>query len=286
VDAVDGGFEIGGGEGKEGGGGSGGNGWQGDGWDKVDVGVAVGFYFFKDKKEGGVFVIDGAAEGGVVTGVGVDGVFDEEDGGVGVGGAEDAAEGFEAFEDLVAGDVGHEVEEEEGGVGVGHEGGDVVIEEGVAAESEVYYFALEGAGEDVGVGHARAGGAAALEDAGAVGDNGTGAAGEVDGGREEGGGGVEADVEGAEAVVEGEVDHPFAGGGLHAGDEGGFGEAGGGAGGSDVGPCLVFKAIEVEAFDAGGGHVGEDGVAEGFPTDVDPAGVGAEAEGEAGGAFT
>ena len=54
-----------------------------------------------------------------------------------------------------------------------HEMGDFIVQEGIAAEAQIDDGAVETAGKDVGIGHAGTGGAAALQDTGAVHDDGS-----------------------------------------------------------------------------------------------------------------
>lgn len=237
-------------------------------------------------------LVVGSAEGGVVVVVeflfagsdpviGEATVFDEDDGGVGAGGAELFHERH-AFGRHVGGThVGQAIDHVGGGIDLGEEVADGGIHAAVAGEANVDDGAVEAAAEDGGVDHAGARGARAVGDGGAVEDDGfLGARGEALELRA----GRDADGEGFNAVVEREVGGVFAQAGGEVADEGGLDFRGTGAGDLHPLPLAVGVArIEVEAADAGGGHVGhgEVGLGEGV-AGVDGLRVGLEADHHAG----
>ena len=226
--------------------------------------------------ERGMVVVVMLAAAGEDPGVRVAAVLDEQDRGVGAGGAELPHERRALLGDILRAHVRQAVDDVGGGVDAHEEIADFLVHAAVAGEAEVDHRRVEAAAEDRGVHHARPAGAGAVRDRSAVEDDGLRArleAGELLAVRD-------ADVQELDAVEQGEVERVFAFARVQAFREADLHLLRGRPGDLHPAPLAVLVAgVEVEAADAGGGHVRHREQRLGhLVVGVDRRGVGAEAE--------
>ena len=217
--------------------------------------------------------------------MGEEGIFHENDGRGGVLVPQDAVKLLSVFPDAFRLGIGNVVQHKGGGLLHGcHEPGNLQVQEGVSAESEVNDGAVYAAGEDIGMGHARTRGAAALQDRGAVHHDGAVGDRALNCGLLQGVSFRNTQLQGFHFVVKGQVQHVFTRCGLHVAHQfflvvcldGAPFEAR-----AHEPPLPVYPGIEVQAAHGAVGHVRH------VVTRIGPAGIdggraGAEADIEAG----
>ena len=214
-------------------------------------------------------------------------VFHKEDGHVGVLVTQNAVELFSAGLNLVRHSVGNVIQHKYGGVlDAGHKFCNLQIQEGVAAEAQIDDGAVKAAGQDIGVGHTRTGGTATLQDAGTVHNDGTVGVGAVQDGLLNGVAFRNAQFQGLDFVVQGQVEHILALHRLHVGHQLALALRFAGLPPLETGtyrfPLPVQIGVEVQAARTAVCHVGHV-IARVGPLGVDLRGVGAEPDVETGG---
>ena len=226
--------------------------------------------------ERGVVLIVVLAQRGLEPGVGVASVLDEDDRGIGAGGAELLDERHTFLSDGRRVHVRKTVDHVGGGVDTREEIAYGLVHAAIAREAEVYDRHVKASSEDRRVHHAWAAGAGTVRDRGAVEDDRLRARFEADELFAFG----HADVEEFYPVKERQVDRVFAFTGVESVGDAEFHLLRARADDLYPAPLAIFVAgVEVEAADAGGGHVRHRKLSLGhLVMRVDRRGVGTEAE--------
>lgn len=105
---------------------------------------------------------------GVKRRVGKERVFHEKDRRIGMLAADSGIEFIGTLSHLLHGSIGHKVEDKHRSVHTGYDIGNLQVEQGIAAKSQIDALTIESTFQNIGMRHAGTGSAASLQDAGTI----------------------------------------------------------------------------------------------------------------------
>lgn len=100
--------------------------------------------------------------------VGKERVFHEKDRRIGMLAADSGIEFIGTLSHLLHGSIGHKVEDKHRSVHTGYDIGNLQVEQGIAAKSQIDALTIEPTFQNIGMRHAGTGSAASLQDAGTI----------------------------------------------------------------------------------------------------------------------
>lgn len=100
--------------------------------------------------------------------VGKERVFHEKDRRIGMLAADSGIEFIGTLSHLLHGSIGHKVEDKHRSVHTGYDIGNLQVEQGIAAKSQIDALTIEPTFQNIGMHHAGTGSAASLQDAGTI----------------------------------------------------------------------------------------------------------------------